>query len=72
MMEERRRHHRRRKRKDKEGPRYYLLPGMGGRLYRQKQKVIIRWSVGAAIFAALLMVALMYFLNKPKNAFLPH
>ncbi len=40
---------------------------MGGRLYRQKQKFIIRWSVIAALAVAVIMVVLMYWLNRPNN-----
>jgi hypothetical protein len=60
------RHH-----KEKEKRRYYLLPGMGGRLYRQKQKFIIKWSVIAALVVAGILVALLYWLSQPNNIFIP-
>jgi hypothetical protein len=53
--------------KDKEKERYYLLPGMGGRLYRQKQRFIVKWSVIAALAVAVILGALMYWLNRPDN-----
>jgi hypothetical protein len=44
--------------------RFYLLPGQGGKLYRQKQKTIIRWSILAAIFVSLIMIIIMYFTDR--------
>jgi hypothetical protein len=61
--------HRSRHDRDKEKQRYYLLPGMGGRLYRKKQKVIIKWSVIAALVVSGIVAALMFWLNHPGNIF---
>ncbi len=47
--------------------RFYLLPGMGGRLYRRKQRFIIKWSVIAALVVAVLLALLLYWLNRPNN-----
>jgi hypothetical protein len=53
--------------RNKEKQRYYLLPGQGGRMYRQKQKLIIKWSVIAALIVAVVLAALMYWLDRPKS-----
>ncbi len=52
------RHHRN---KDKDTNRFYLLPGQGGRLYRKKQKLIIAWSLFAALLVSGIVVSIMYF-----------
>jgi hypothetical protein len=62
-------HHRSRHGRDKEKSRYYLLPGMGGRLYRKKQKVIIKWAIIAALVVSVIVAALIYLLSQPNNAF---
>ena len=53
--------------KEKDKKRYYLLPGMGGRMYRQKQKLIIKRSVIAGLVVAGVLAAIMYWLNRPSN-----
>jgi hypothetical protein len=58
-----------RHRRDKDTKRYYLLPGQGGKMYRQKQKFILKWSVIAALTVALMLAAVMYFVNQ-SNKFL--
>jgi hypothetical protein len=50
-------------RKDKDKDRYYLLPGMGGRNLRRKQKVIIRWTLAAGLVTAGVLAGLLYLLN---------
>ncbi len=64
-------HHRSRHDRDKEKERYYLLPGMGGRLYRKKQRVIIKWSVIAALVVSVILGAVMYWLSRPNNILTP-
>ena len=59
-----------RERREKEKERYYLLPGQGGRAYRRKQKLIIIWSVVAALTFAVVMSIVMYFVNR-SNRFNP-
>ena len=53
-------------RNDKEKKRFYLLPGQGGRLYRQKQKFILKWAVIAALVVAGILAVAMYYLNRPN------
>jgi hypothetical protein len=57
----------RRHRREKEKKRFYLLPGQGGKMYRQKQKFILKWSVIAALTVALVLSAVMYFVNRPHS-----
>ena len=64
-------HHRSRHGKEKEKSRYYLLPGMGGRLYRKKQRVIIKWAIVAALVVSAIVAALMYVLSRPNNILSP-
>lgn len=45
--------------KDKE--RYYLLPGMGGKAYRQKQNRILKASIAVGIVVSLAVGLAMYF-----------
>jgi hypothetical protein len=52
--------------KEKEKSRYYLLPGQGGRAHRNKQTLIMKWSLFAALVVAGILAAVMYFLNRPK------
>lgn len=55
--------------KEKEQQRFYLLPGMGGRLYRRKQRFIIKWSLAAALMVAAILAAVMYWLDRPNGGF---
>ena len=64
-------HHRSRHDRAKEKSRYYLLPGMGGRLYRKKQKVIIKWAIFAALVVSAIVATLMYVLSRPNNILTP-
>jgi hypothetical protein len=48
--------------KPKPRERFYLLPGQGGRNYRQKQKKILAWTVAAAVvFGAVLAFFIVWF-----------
>jgi hypothetical protein len=55
--------------REKEKERFYLLPGQGGKMYRRKQKIILLWSVIAALTVALVLSVAMYFMNR-SNTFL--
>ena len=50
---------------DKERQRFYLLPGMGGRAYRRKQKFILKYSVVVGLLVSVLIVVALYWLNRP-------
>jgi hypothetical protein len=38
--------------RDKERDRFYLLPGMGGRAFRRKQRVILWWTLAAGLLVS--------------------
>jgi hypothetical protein len=48
---------------DKARKRSYLLPGMGGRARRRKQNLILTCSIIIGLGVAILLAALMYWLN---------
>ena len=50
-------------RREKEKERFYLLPGMGGRAYRRKWKLILSWSIVAGLFVSAIVAGLLYFLS---------
>ena len=49
---------------EKERKRSYLLPGMGGRAHRRKQKLILKCSILIALGVAVIMATLMYWMNR--------
>ncbi len=49
--------------RNKERERFYLLPGMGGRALRRKQRVILRWSIVAGVFTSALLGCILYWLS---------
>lgn len=48
-----------------ERQRFYLLPGMGGRAYRRKQKTILTSSLIIGLLVAAVMAMILYLLNRP-------
>jgi hypothetical protein len=50
--------------RDKERERFYLLPGMGGRALRRKQKVILKWSIAAGLLVSGLLAGLLYLISR--------
>ena len=50
--------------KDKEQKRFYLLPGMGGRALRRKQRVILRWSIVAGLLVSGVVAGLLYLISQ--------
>lgn len=50
--------------RNKEQQRFYLLPGMGGRAYRRKQKLILKWSIITGILASGVLAVLLYLMSK--------
>lgn len=49
--------------RNKERERFYLLPGMGGRAYRRKQKVFLRWAIGAGVVVSAIVAGVLYWLS---------
>ena len=50
--------------RDKERERFYLLPGMGGRALRRKQKVILQWAIIAGLLVSTVVACLLYYMSK--------
>jgi hypothetical protein len=46
--------------RDKEKPRFYLLPGQGGSNYRRKQRFIIKSSIAVGAIVSLILGIGMY------------
>jgi len=44
---------------------YYLLPGMGGRSYKRKQRKMMQWAIAVGLWVSALLGLLLYLLNKP-------
>ena len=40
--------------------RFYLLPGQGGRNYRRKQQLFMRWTVSVAVIFGLILAFVMW------------
>ncbi len=49
---------------NKERERFYLLPGMGGRAYRRKQKSILKASLVVGLLVGLVLGAVLYWVNR--------
>jgi hypothetical protein len=47
--------------RDKEKDRFYLLPGMGGRALRRKQKVILQWAIATGLIASAVVACILYY-----------
>ncbi len=45
-----------------ERERYYLLPGMGGKASRRKQKLFLQLALGAGLLVSGVVAVLLYFL----------
>jgi hypothetical protein len=52
---------------NKEAERFYLLPGQGGAAYRRKQIYILKWSILVGLIVSGVLVAMMYYLNRPPQ-----
>jgi hypothetical protein len=50
--------------RDKEKDRFYLLPGMGGRAFRRKQRVILWWSVVAGLLVSSFLAGALFLLSR--------
>lgn len=52
--------------RDKERERFYLLPGMGGRSLRRKQRVFLQWSIAIGLVVSAVVACLLYFLSNDR------
>jgi hypothetical protein len=50
--------------RQKEPERYYLLPGMGGRLWLKKRRILLAWALLVGVTAATIVGGLIYFSNR--------
>jgi hypothetical protein len=50
--------------RNKEPQRFYLLPGMGGRALRRKQRLFLRWSIAIGLVVSAIMACLLYFISR--------
>jgi len=50
--------------KTKEKPRYYLLPGQGGKAARRKHKLFLLWAVICGLFASAAFAGVLILINK--------
>jgi hypothetical protein len=48
--------------RDKEKDRFYLLPGMGGRAFRRKQRVILWCAIVAGLLVSSFVAAVLFLL----------
>jgi hypothetical protein len=51
--------------KEKDRERFYLLPGMGGRAFRRKRRIIIQWSIAIGLLVSALLALVLYLANRP-------
>jgi len=50
---------------DKERERFYLLPGMGGRACRRKQKIVLKFSLVLGLLVSALIAVVLHLLSRP-------
>jgi hypothetical protein len=50
--------------RQKEPERYYLLPGMGGRLWIKKRRIALAWAFGVGLTAAAVVAYVIYLSNR--------
>ena len=50
--------------RDKERERFYLLPGMGGRARRQKERRFLRWSIAAGLLVSAVVAVILYLISR--------
>ena len=46
--------------RDAERKRFYLLPGMGGRALRRKQKMMLQWAIAVGLIVSVIVCAIIY------------
>ena len=50
--------------RNKEQQRFYLLPGMGGRALRKKQRLFLRWSIAIGLVVSALTAGILYLISR--------
>ena len=52
---------------EREKERFYLLPGMGGRAYRRKQKVILQYTILAGLAISACFALVLCWMSRPHK-----
>jgi hypothetical protein len=52
--------------RNKEPQRFYLLPGMGGRALRKKQRLFLRWSIAIGLVVSGVVACVLYFMSRGR------
>ena len=52
--------------RDKERERFYLLPGMGGRALRRKQRVFLQWSIAFGLIVSAIFACVLYLMSRGR------
>lgn len=50
--------------KPKKRPRFYLLPGMGGRALRRKHRLYLGWSIAIGLLVSAIMACVLYSMSR--------
>ena len=50
--------------RNKEAERFYLLPGMGGRALRQKQRRFLAWSIAFGLVISAIVAFILYLVSR--------
>ena len=50
--------------RDKERERFCLLPGMGGRAFRRKQRVFLWWAILAGMLVSSFVAGVLFLLSR--------
>ena len=49
--------------RNKERERFYLLPGMGGRALRRKNRRFLAWAIVAGLFISAIVACILYVIS---------
>jgi hypothetical protein len=53
--------------RNKEKPRYYLLPGQGGRAARRKEKIFLLWALAFGLLASAAFAGFLYLMSSARR-----
>jgi hypothetical protein len=48
------------RKRNRDRQRFYLLPGMGGKAFRRKHRVILWWSIAAGLATSAIFAGILY------------
>jgi len=46
--------------------RFYLFPGQGGKQYRRKQQLFLRWALAVAVVSGAALAVTLWLFSRPK------